>query len=716
MRGEIMGTLSNRSYIVLFLLFTFCIGTIKVTNPIKEESTVDYNQTVLPDEDVIVTRGQSHANQNPVKRALVVAIGEYPESGNWTNISSENDIPLVRQTLLNQGFAEENILVIKNEQATKEGIINAFNDHLVDKIKPGDIVYVHFSSHGQQMFDASGDEVDGYDEAIVPYNANLDYERGVYEGENHLNDDEVGEILTNIRKKLGPDGSLLNIIDACHSGTATRGLAKARGTKTRMEPYEYQPKTEFDVEEHSFIGNSDEDQNMLSPMVVISGASADELNYETQDENGNNVGSLTYAFTKVLSEIEGTVSYRELFDQIKIVMNRVAKNQTPQIEGDIDQQVFGGEIIKQEPYFIPQQWFENDTQFLISAGSLHGFTNGSLVHIYDFDVQDFENTPPLGTGKVVYSEVFEAGIQIDSIGTIQDKDKLKVVLESQSFEGLEVKVQLSVSLPDDQLQVFKDELENAQSIVLVEENADIVIEDNTEASRGSSFNIATAQDNIIYTGELSNSGEELAETVTQKVQAFSKANFLRKLNLQSPKYDVRMELVPFTYDIVFGRAQNIEYVDIRDYYNEANILELPEELGFKIKVSNRGTSRAYFTIANFTPDGKASLMIPHDGSSVNDFTIEPGVTKEIEWLYVVQKPYGNESIKLFATKEPLDLSTVLDPLESYRGTRSASSQSSNPFQMILENAASKTRSEPLAVPSAKANVNTISFKVVPADK
>ena len=62
-----------------------------------------------------------------------------------------------------------------------------------------------------------GDEKDGWDESWIPYDAYRDYctqDRG----EKHLIDDEIYQFLFEIRGKIGPNGKLLVVADACHSG------------------------------------------------------------------------------------------------------------------------------------------------------------------------------------------------------------------------------------------------------------------------------------------------------------------------------------------------------------------------------------------------------------------------------------------------------------------------------------------------------------------
>lgn len=153
------------------------------------------------------------------KRALVIGIGEQADKS-WAKINGDKDVPLVQQMLLKVGYTDIRILV--NKQANKAGIISAFKK-LAVQCSVGDIVYVHFSGHGQQVTDVNGDEADGWDEAWIPYDAYLRYDEKRYKGEKHLIDDELNILLTAIRNKIGDSGKLLVVVDACHSGDSSRG-------------------------------------------------------------------------------------------------------------------------------------------------------------------------------------------------------------------------------------------------------------------------------------------------------------------------------------------------------------------------------------------------------------------------------------------------------------------------------------------------------------
>ena len=158
------------------------------------------------------------------KRALVVGIGEYPKESGWSVIHGDNDLWITVQMLISVGFEEKNILELSNNYATKDNII-ACLDHLVSVCEPNDVVYLHFSGHGQQMTDLDGDEEDGYDESFVPYDAAMDYSEAD-NGEKHLTDDEIATYLRAFKKNVGNKGRVITVIDACHSGQGTHNIGR----------------------------------------------------------------------------------------------------------------------------------------------------------------------------------------------------------------------------------------------------------------------------------------------------------------------------------------------------------------------------------------------------------------------------------------------------------------------------------------------------------
>lgn len=154
--------------------------------------------------------------QGQTRRALVIGLGEQLDT-NWSKINGDKDVYYVKKMLQKCGYKDINTLV--NKQATKSRIVSAFKS-LSSRCKAGDVVYIHYSGHGQQVTDVNGDE-DNWDESWVPYDAYLKYCKKD-KGEKHLIDDEVYQLLMSIRNKIGPKGKLLVVVDSCHSGDSSR--------------------------------------------------------------------------------------------------------------------------------------------------------------------------------------------------------------------------------------------------------------------------------------------------------------------------------------------------------------------------------------------------------------------------------------------------------------------------------------------------------------
>ena len=227
-------------------------------------------------------------------------------------------MPLVVKMLRSAGF--KNIDTLVDSKATKAGIVASFRK-LESRCKKGDVVYIHFSGHGQQMTDCEGDESDGLDEAWIPYDAYKKY-CAKDRGEKHLSDDEVGRMLMAIRRQVGPNGKILVVVDACHSGSATRepdaDEGAVRGTWDNFvipETRRKRAKTEAVVQDWLSISACKDYQN----------------NYEMKDKE---VGKLTCALFEMMQEGKN-LSDGQIVDYLVSFMkkHRGALPQTPVFSG-----------------------------------------------------------------------------------------------------------------------------------------------------------------------------------------------------------------------------------------------------------------------------------------------------------------------------------------------------------------------------------------------
>ena len=216
--------------------------------------------------------------------ALLIGIGDYPDGSGWNKIHGNNDIRIVDQALKRQGFISSNIIQLIDSQATKSNILNAFGS-LSEQCSSGDIVYIHFSGHGQQVTDIDGDEQDGFDESWIPYDARKKYIPDDYIGQNHLIDDELNTILKGLRTRVGSQGKIIVIADACHSGSGSRSLQDdevfVRGTSEAFViPQATSPSEKKKAESVDWL--------------FVAACKSYQSNYEYRTPDGNYYGILSY--------------------------------------------------------------------------------------------------------------------------------------------------------------------------------------------------------------------------------------------------------------------------------------------------------------------------------------------------------------------------------------------------------------------------------------
>lgn len=279
--------------------------------------------------------------QAQTRRALVIGIGQQEDKA-WGKINGDKDVAYVAEMLKGAMYKEENITRLVNRQATKVGIIGAFK-RMVASCRQGDMVYIHYSGHGQQMTDVHNDERDGLDECWIPYDA-CRKASATYHGEKHLTDDELNVYLNAIRNKIGAKGKLLVVIDACHSGDGTRGDEDevVRGVEDTLAVDSLNARglyETFEMLKSLFMGDNDKEKIINSkakPLaerwITISACRSDQVNVEMKSPT---VGKLTYALWMELKNID-KVGNDEFMKRIRKFVNRntSSRPQQPEMTGE----------------------------------------------------------------------------------------------------------------------------------------------------------------------------------------------------------------------------------------------------------------------------------------------------------------------------------------------------------------------------------------------
>jgi hypothetical protein len=597
------------------------------------------------------------------KRALIIAIGDYPEpeKNGWRQINASNDVPLIKNALLRQNFPADQIKTLVDAQATKKGIEDALAD-LVNQTGRGDVVVIHISSHGQQIEDDNlSEEADGLDETIVPWGARYSQDKSLFNivSNDYLRDDAFGEYVTQIRNRLRKSGDLLVSIDACHSGSGTRGpVAIARGNNSPMVSDDFSRKklpagVGADVFKEGTRSKLSDD---AATFVVLSGAQAQQLNFECLDDENRPVGSLSYALSKVLSTLEGSITYRSLFAKIEGTMRDKAPRQKPVLEGDgIDRELFGGKYQRQQPYVTINPTLSTETNISLNAGTVAGATVGSSVRFYPAGTAAIEGKEPLARGTVVSAGNFNATVKLDAVSADLVKKRPWGFITETVYGNNRIRLGID-SLNEADKALVQNRLNDFKAVD-ISPKPELYI-GRSESGEGWALRYANSGGLFSEIENLSN-GEDLINSLKR----YDRFRYLQNLNVSERGLSAKV-------DVVYLDANgNIDTATLRSRTRFGR-LEVQEGDDIFLRIVNTGMRKFYINIVDLQPDGKINPVIPNKRLvdlnnnpapiTADDCKVNPGDTLFFHNLAIhISPPYGEEVFKVFLSGDTLDLEDIL---------------------------------------------------------
>jgi hypothetical protein len=347
----------------------------------------------------------------PVRRALCIGIDEYPNLKPWEQLEGcVNDARLAADVLRTTfGFPAEQVRLLLNEEASREGILAAF-DRLVDETGDGDVVVVHYSGHGSWAWDQDGDEEDGKDETLMPWDSG----RGEHPNLDIL-DDEVHVFLVALTRKTP---HVAFIFDSCHSGGITRDVTGSRAravpgaSKDDPLPPRVRPEAVARVRGSAGGGTRSGPSGFMSGLgaryVLIAGCRHQERSYEHRSEAGLAHGAMSFHFYGALTTITSGTTYADVFERVFAAVSGANDKQHPQLEGAGDRVVFGVETVAPMRYLLVTS--RTGDEVVISGGAAHGVREGSTWSVYA--PGDRGDGEPMATVEVTGVTAIEARARI----------------------------------------------------------------------------------------------------------------------------------------------------------------------------------------------------------------------------------------------------------------------------------------------------------------
>jgi hypothetical protein len=258
-----------------------------------------------------------------------------------------NDVASMRSVLTSTKFGfpddEQHIHVLDNEAATRQGILAAMNQYLVEQPSKGDIAVLYIAAHGslrvnsksnKQVFDLAGKPTP-LDNTIVPADA--------YLGVEDVRDREIARILN---KALDKGVRVTAIFDTCHSGGTARGADAGPRTIGRSLPYD--PRDIAEAPDTNPDGTpviAPEDRKDNSALV-LDATQVDQEAKELPDASPPH-GVFTMALIDALEVLPAGIPATDLWKRIQVDLEVQGRTgQQPQLDGTRErkrQPLFGGE-------------------------------------------------------------------------------------------------------------------------------------------------------------------------------------------------------------------------------------------------------------------------------------------------------------------------------------------------------------------------------------
>ncbi len=360
-------------------------------------------QTVTPRPQEQTPRPQPQTSPQELgsagDRALLVGIDRYQNPAFNLN-GSATDVRNMRRLLTETyGYKPEQIITLLDEKATRADILQAFDEWLIRESTPGARVFFYMSGHGSQVPDLNRDEQDGLDETLVPYDAKVEIRNGRTVVENQIIDDEI-----EARLKRIPDRKVTVVVDACHSGSNTRGRNSYAGIPPGamkclcavLEDYDplalLEPEvrarlgaTRSAVPKQGFVERTD---NVTAWSAVNSGQEA-----LVDTEAPEPQGVFTRRFVdgvlrkRADSSGDGIVSHAELLNYLRIESDEYCKRNpkvcksglSPQLEAR--REALPADVVTGRPSEKPQDVAENTLVHGNAAGVMVDFVEGTQLRV-----------------------------------------------------------------------------------------------------------------------------------------------------------------------------------------------------------------------------------------------------------------------------------------------------------------------------------------------
>ena len=669
----------------------------------------------------IQTAGDSFARVlaqgTPRKLALLVGINTYsdaPLNGCVT------DVYLQQQLLIHRfGFNPKDILILTDGQATRQGILTAFEEHLIKQAKSGDVVVYHYSGHGSQVRDPDCDTSDCLNSTFVPVDSTLPSDPS----QGGVVQDIMGHTLFLLMDALKTENVTV-VLDSCHSGGGTRGNLRVRSRNggSQLQPtdaeqaYQQQWLQKLNLSPAAFKQRR---RAGVAKGIVIASTRRDQLAADAPF-NDFFAGAFTYLMTQYLWQQTGNESFARAITNIARSTTRLSfTKQEPLIEFKP-----GSDYTKSPVYFINEQTppaeavitkIEGDRAVLwlggLSPQSLAAFGPGAILSVVDAQsrekgrVQLLSRQGLVGQAKLLDAAQLGALLQ-ERARNIPTNLTLKIGLDSSLGSEASQAKQALASIPRiEALPLQQQEVQYIFGRMTPAYRQQLQPTQATLPAVGSLGLFSPALE--LIPSSFGEKSETIASAITRlrpKLQSLLAARIVKTtLNTNSSRLNVVALMRPEGAGEVIANSLTIRGLDKTTSANLSTPVippsaqKLPLGTSVQLQIVNNETTPLYFSVLVIDPTGEISVIFPNQWAAAAEVTlVAAGQTVKIpdpsqdRFRLVTQEPKGVAEVLVLASRSPLrkTLQSLRALAASRKGDRNgpvtleASAQQNQPTEVI----------------------------------
>ncbi|HEY9834488.1 MAG TPA: caspase family protein [Stenomitos sp.] len=686
------------------------------------------------------------AQSTPRKLALLVGINNYLASlGSLQGCLT--DVDLQRQLLINKfGFHPKDILTVTDGQATRQGMLMAFEEHLIKQAKPGDVVVFHFSGHGSRVVNPDSGDPDKFNSTMVPIDRPAD---SVTNSANPI-PDIMGHTLFLLMSALQTENVTV-VLDCCYAGGGTRGNFVVRSSSSNLQlqaspaEFEYQRQwlSRLNLSPQEFIQRR---RAGIAKGAVIAAATRDQLAADIALGDNFFCGAFTYWLTQYLWQQTRNEPLGSVMTNVASRTQYLARSsglyQTPVLEVKLN-----SNYTNRPAYFVEQQMPPAEAVILgvegeraqvwlggINPESLAAFDKGAVLSVVDSKGNQkgqvhLESRQGLkGQGKL--------------LGTAQPGALLQ-----EQVRGIPSNVTLTIGLDPSlskDTQAAKQVLEaikHIEAVPLHQKEVQYILGRMTDAyqqdwQRQKVANIPPVGSVGLFSpglelipnsfGVAGETGTQAVSRLQSKLRALLAARLVKlTLNTDSSRLNVtasmsredgqKLVASAFTVrgSVGKGSVANRPIPEL-----PSNITKLPLGTCVQFQINNNENRDLYLSLLVIDPTGEMSVIFPDQWTATDDvMRVKAGQTIQIpdpnekSFSLVTQEPLGVAEVLIIASATPLRRALqALRTVAAQGGTSRGAITPDEPTEVIgnlLEDLAEGTRGAQGVIPAQFPDVKRI---------